>query len=501
MEHNSMRTDAGGFPVYTRIPRARARTYTVETGDASASARKTPRPYQNEMIADTRAVMVRHRRVLLQQATGAGKTFIATTIAKVAAAKGKRVVFLVHRIELLDQTSRTFAEEGIEHGVIRAGEPTPDVPVLVAMIQTLARRLGKVPTPDLVFADEAQHAVSGTWMNVLNAWSDAYLIGLSATPQRLDGRGLGDVFETMVQGPTTAELIRDGYLSPYRAYAPTTLDLSGVRTSMGDFATADVSAAVDKPSITGDIIEHYQSLAAGKRAILFAATRAHSRHLAEVFTAAGIPAEHVDGETPADVRERAVADFAAGRLRVLTNVELFGEGFDVPGAEVVILARPTQSLSLYLQQVGRVLRPAPGKYFALILDHVGNIARHGLPDDPREWALTSERRQRQSNDNGPAVRQCPSCFCCHRPAAVCPECGWKYAPVVRELEQRAGKLVQIERPEDWAPGIDIANARGHQWFRLLESAGSNENRLRQIAKARGFRRGWVQHRMREVAAA
>ena len=159
------------------------------------------------------------------------------------------------------------------------------------------------------------------------------------------------------------------------------------------------------------------------------------------------------------------------------------------------MARPTQSLSLSLQQVGRVLRPVDGKT-ALILDHVGNLARHGLPDDPRDWSLTSERRQRQK-ETLPAVRQCPTCFCCHRPAAACPECGHQYAAMTRDLEQRAGRLVQIERPENWAPGIDITIARGRHWFRLLELAGANENRLRQIAKARGFRRGWVQHQLRE----
>ena len=194
--------------------------------------------------------------------------------------------------------------------------------------------------------------------------------------------------------------MRAGGLARYRAFAPAiTVDLRGVRTRGGDFAAEAVAAAMDQPLITGDIVAHYQRLATGKQAIIFAVTVRHSEHLATAFKAAGIAAAHVDGTTPKNERRQAVAAFAAGRLRVLSNVELFGEGFDVPGVEAVVLARPTQSLALHLQQVGRALRPAPGKEHALILDHAGNLARHGLPDAPRVWSLDAQpRRQREHDD-------------------------------------------------------------------------------------------------------
>ena len=166
------------------------------------------------------------------------------------------------------------------------------------------------------------------------------------------------------------------------------------------------------------------------------------------------------------------------------------------------MARPTQSLGLYLQQVGRALRPSQGKEYAIVLDHVGNISRHGLPDDHREWSLESQaRRQRKNEPIGPVVKQCPVCFCCHRPTSICPECGHQYAPMVQELETKAGILHEVERPEDWAYGINLVTARGRDWACLLEAAGANETRLRQIARARGFKRGWVQHRLQELEVA
>lgn len=499
MEANpNLQTDADACSVYPRY--ARAHTYKGELGNPSASVCtspiRTPRPYQTKAISDLRAAMSTHRRVLLQLPTGAGKTFIAATVAKGAQAKSRRVIFLVHRAELVDQTSRTFADEGIPHGLIAAGLPMGDELVQVASVQTLARRLDRVAAPDLLFVDEAHHAVAGTWGKVLEAWPDAYVIGLTATPERLDGRGLGDVFQTMVTGPSTADLIRDGFLSRYRAFAPSAIDLSGVRTAMGDFDHAGLAAACDKPAIIGDIVSTYQRLAPGRQGILFAASVEHSRHLAEAFNDAGVSAAHVDGTTPSDERKATIKAFAAGAIEVLTNVELFGEGFDVPAVEAVILARPTQSLGLHLQQVGRALRTADGKDCAIILDHAGNLARHGLPDDPRKWSLEAVRRVKKTEPPGPAIRQCPACYAVHRPAPACPECGWQYAPAGQEIEHRDGELIEVTR-KDWTGGIDIINARGAEFRALLVAAGADLTRLRQISRARGYKRGWAMHRARE----
>lgn len=200
--------------------------------------------------------------------------------------------------------------------------------------------------------------------------------------------------------------------------------------------------------------------------------------------------------TPPDQRKATIAAFASGDIEVLTNVELFGEGFDVPAVEAVILARPTQSLGLHLQQVGRALRIAEGKDCAIILDHAGNLARHGLPDDPRKWSLEAARRTKKPGDTGPAVRQCPDCYAVHRPAVACPECGHQYAPMVQRLQHRDGHLVEVSR-KDWTGGIDIRTAKGAEFRALLAAAGTDLAKLRQISRARGYRRGWATHRARE----
>jgi len=444
---------------------------------------RTPRPYQTRAVADLRETMRRHRRVLLQLPTGGGKTFIATTVAKGAASKGKRVTFLVHRAELLDQTSATFADETIAHGLIRAGEPTPDRPVLVAMVQTLARRLHRVPAPDLLFVDEAHHAVAGQWRRITEAWPDAWCIGLTATPCRLDGRGLRDVFEAMVQGPTTSDLIAQGYLSPYRAFAPSIVDLSGCRTRAGDFVTSDIAAAMGQPTVVGDIVGHYRRLSAGKRAIVFASSLDHSRTLVQAFQDAGIPAAHLDGETPADERRDTLRRFATGDILALSNVSLYGEGFDLPAVETVILARPTKSLALHLQQIGRALRPAPDKTHALILNHAGNLSRHGLPDEPREWSLDGiDVRAEKTAAEGPLVRQCPECYVIHRPASACPACGYSHIPESRPVLETAGELYEVTA----------------ETLPRRQSDCQSLDDLIAFGKARGMKNpyGWARHVMR-----
>ena len=409
------------------------------------SNRIVARPYQIEAVEKLRAASLECRRLLFVLPTGGGKTVIAAMIASGAYAKGRRMMFLVHRVELVEQASRAFTEAGIPHGKITAGCELTDEPVQIASVQTLVRRLDRVTPPNLIFIDEGHHAVAGSWLTVLNAWPGALVIGLTATPERLDGRGLGGAYQTLIQGPTCRNLIDAGYLSRFRAFAPPPPDLSRVRVSMGEFNQGDLGRAMSDRAVIGDIVETYQRLAAGKRAIMFASSIEHSRQLVDAFCAAGVEARHVDGDTGKDWRKAATEAFASGDVRVLSNCDLFGEGFDVPAAEVVILARPTQSLGLHLQQIGRVLRPAPGKPEALILDHAGNIARHGFPDAERRWSLDAKAKAKQGPESTlPAVRTCPACYACHRPALVCPECGHDYEPKRRVVEFQAGDLVEVQ---------------------------------------------------------
>lgn len=402
------------------------------------------RGYQSDLIEQARDAIRRgSRSPLLVLPTGGGKTAISADVMGSAARRGRKSVFVVHRRELVIQTSRTFDKVGIEHGIIAAGfRPSPHASVQIASIQTLARRA--LPwSPDMLVFDEAHHVASETWDQLFAKHPRAVRLGVTATPMRLDGRGLGDWFDEMIEGPTVRWLIEQGYLSNYKIFAPSTPDMSGVKTRAGDWATSEVANRMDRPAITGDAIEHYRKLCDGARAIVFATNIEHSQHIVEQFRAAGYPAAHLDGKTDRAVRDATLAEFASGKIRILSNVDLFGEGFDVPAIEAVILLRPTQSTGLYLQQVGRGLRPAEGKKHAIILDHAGNALRHGMPDEIREWNLDPvEKRKRAPTDELP-IKQCPECFAVHDPQPVCPNCGHEYEVKRREIEQRDGVLVEL----------------------------------------------------------
>jgi superfamily II DNA or RNA helicase len=326
-------------------------------------------------------------------------------------------------------------------------------------------------TPNLIIVDEAHHATGKTtWGKVLQFYSRAKVLGVTATPARLDGQGLGvaadGFFDAMVMGPSVADLTAQGYLSPAVVYAPKTqLDLSGVKTRGGDYAQNELAAAMDKATITGDSVATYRKNCDGQPAIAFCASVAHAEHVAEAFRAAGYRAASVDGGMDSKTRADRVADLGNGRLQVLTSCDIISEGVDIPIVSAAILLRPTQSLSLYLQQVGRVLRPFPGKPHATINDHVGNVFRHGLPDDDREWSLEGKPKGKKKTDNDAvSVKQCEQCYTVHRPAPVCPHCGFVYRVQSREIEQVAGELEQVQRapvipPEKLAAKKEQSSAR------------------------------------------
>jgi DNA repair protein RadD len=443
------------------------------------------RDYQQQAISDLRSAMQQGARApLLCLPTGGGKTVILATIAAQAAAKGRHVLILVHRRELIHQTSSKLAWAGLDHGIIAAGHPASNHAVQVASVQTLVRRLSRMDwAPSLVIIDEAHHAAAGSWRQILNHWPDAYRLGVTATPCRLDGRGLSEAFDHLVMGPSVADLVFWGFLSPARIYAPPVVaDLSGIRTRAGDFANDQAAAAMDRPIVTGDAIAHYQRLAGAQQAIAFCCNVKHAVSVCDAFKTAGIGAELLLGNT-AD-RDQVVADFAAHRTRVLVTVDVVSEGFDVPAASCAILLRPTQSLGLCLQQVGRVLRPAEGKTAALILDHVGNVHRHGFPDDHREWSLdNSRRRTGKGGPPAPAVRTCPQCFAAFKPAPVCPCCGAECAPEPRRaLKEVAGDLQELKRE-----GIRQRTAERKKARTLTD--------LIQVGIARGMKNpaGWARH--------
>lgn len=413
------------------------------------------RDYQLRAIDDTREALRRHDSVLLTSPTGSGKTALTVSMMGTAAKRGRSSMFLVHRQELLDQTSRSLWEQKLEHGMIASGRAMSRLPIQVASVQTLVRRLDKVAPPDLVVIDEAHRAAASTYQRIvaeLRARNPKLkVVGLTASPQRTDGKGLHNLFDELVYGPDVRWLIDNGYLADYKLLAPPSqADVANVKTRAGDYAKDELEAAVDKPAIIGDAVDHYRKFARGKRCAVFCVSRKHSRHVCEQYLAAGIPAEHVDGDTPGAERKAIVARFVAGETMVLCSVELFVEGFDCPGIEVVQLLRPTQSVVVYLQAIGRALRPAPGKRHALILDHVNNWERHGLPDDEREWSLQGRPKgKRKASDDEPALStvQCPApCFAIfRRELGACPQCGRPAdAGGRRELEVVDGELEAVD---------------------------------------------------------
>jgi superfamily II DNA or RNA helicase len=408
----------------------------------------TLRPYQNDILDKVRAYMRQGvRSILIQAPTGSGKTAITAHMLGTSSKKGLDSWFSVHRRELIKQSIRAFAEVNVKHGVVAAGfVPDPRQLIQIASIQTLARRYDRMRKPKLVIWDECHHIAAGTWAKIYSALPEAFHIGLTATPERLDGTGLSQWFQKMVSGPSTAELIKQGYLSPYRLFAPPGMNLGGLHTRMGDYITAELNAVADKPTITGDAIKHYLKHAAGKRAVVFCCSIEHSKHVVSQFSAAGIPAVHVDGETDMGVRDEEIEKFREGRTKILSNVELFGEGFDLPAIECGILLRPTQSLGLFLQQVGRTLRPASGKTVSIILDHAGNCQRHGLPDEDRIWTLDGVGADKNNSEaDGKSIRICPKCFAAQFPGLpVCRFCGFTFKVESREVEQVEGDLEEVD---------------------------------------------------------
>jgi DNA repair protein RadD len=354
------------------------------------------------------------------------------------------------------------------------------------------RRIDRHDHYDLIVVDESHHAVAGSWRRVIDAMPGAKVLGVTATPERLDGRGLGDVFDTMVLGPTTAELIEAGYLSRFTAFAPVAPDVSGISTRAGDFAVDELAGIMARPVIVGSAVDSYEKLCPGKRAIVYGVDRRHSMMLAKRFIERGHNAAHLDGDTPKDERRALIKALATGDLEIITNCGIISEGLDVPAVEAVLLARPTQSLALYLQQVGRALRPSPGKARALILDCAGNLYRHGMPDAERQWSLDGKPRRQREQSDMPRLRHCEHCEAINPPKAkTCMACGADLRPTPQEQREIEAELRRVEHLRR------IEALRGMSYGKALAWAGRDETKLHQVAAARGYRRGWVWHRLQE----
>ena len=534
---------------------------------ASPQAPFVLRPFQLTAILDVRNLMRQGKKsVCLVSPTGSGKTVISSFVIQSALEKAKRILFLAHRRELIEQCAAKLQALGVwDYNIIlpgHHGSKNPKARVQIGSIQTVTRR--NRPPADLIVLDEAHHAVSRQYRNLLAHYPDAYVLGLTATPERLDGKGLGDIFSDLYEVASVPDLIRDGYLVQPRYVGPSAAvaaeiqkALAAVHTRGGDYDENEMAEAMDRPSLIGDIIGHWRQWAQGRKTIVFAANVAHSKHIVAQFNAAGIRAAHVDGEMPVRERERIIKGWRGTAVDVVSNCMILTEGFDFPELYCCILARRTKSLALYLQMVGRVMRPADGKDGAIILDHAGNIFEHGPPHERREWTLEggtkrkkpaveiclntacgnafsvhearprfwlAPRQARVISDYREAARlfeevdrggdffkkegrllECPACR-----HATCRLCG-NAMPVPQGADtcvcRTCGAEYQItawaakESADEIAHGdgvLELLSDDDMQIVKQRMSVKNSYNKLLETARTRGYSRGWVWHRLRET---
>jgi DNA repair protein RadD len=440
---------------------------------------------QDRAVSDMRHALTLHQSILFRGPTGVGKTVIASFMAQQASARSKRVIFGVHRSELASQTAQTFDAFGIKYGFIASGRPSnPFACAQIASADTLRNRPELLKDTALFVPDEAHLWASKTRAALIQSAKDygAKIVGLSATPLRLDGKPL-TMFDTIVEGPSEAWLIENGHLSGYRAFAPSSPDLSGLHTKMGDYVVSELEERLDKPAIVGNAVEAWRTHADGLRTIVFAISRQHGHHVKQAYEAAGIGAAYIDGTMTADQRKQEITRFADGHAMVLINIALCVEGFDLSaqvGREVPIeavqLLNPTKSLARARQMMGRALRKKPRP--AIILDHVRMIETHGFPDDAREWTL--EGRERVAGVTSVEVTTCPSCFTAYRSVLPsCPECGSDKPLKPRTVEEIEGELVEIQKRE---------KTREVRAARDLPS-------IARVAIERGYKPGWIGKRV------
>ena len=441
------------------------------------------RPYQVEAVDGVRSAVRRGaRRCLLVAATGSGKTTIACELVRLSAVRERRALFVAHRRELITQAYERLIDFGIPEsnlGVIMANDPrrNPGARVQVASIDTLRNRAK--PRADLVIVDECHRALANSYRDLQQHYSRAVHLGLTATPYRADGRGLGDAYDDLVVVTSPRALIAEGFLVEPRVFTvpPSALpDLSAIRTRGGDYDKRALEDAVDQKSLVGNLVEHWRRYADGVRTVVFATSVAHSRHITERFLEAGVPAEHLDGTTPNDERDAIIARLASGETLVVPNVGVLCEGFDSPPVKCAILARPTKSTGLYLQMAGRILRPWQDQA-AIILDHAGCVMEHGLPQQDREFSLEGRKKRPGAGGGEPPAKMCPECFAVV-PLSVreCPACGTQLSVERDDVEETPDELVEVT----------VDDVQRVEWQRLSA-----------LASVRGYKTGWAVHRFRE----
>lgn len=427
------------------------------------------RQYQKNLINKTREAYVKgYKSPCIVAPCGSGKTIIMSEMAKKATLKENHVLFLVHRKELKDQTLDTLKWWGADMNYIEVG-----------MVQTIVRRLEKTKEPKLIITDENHHSLAASYRKIYKHFVNSKLIGFTATPTRLNGGGLGDINDILIEGPNAQELIEMGFLAPFKYYAPEIIDTSKLKIQRGDYVSADIDELFKNKAIWGDVIKHYKKLSDGKKAICYCSSINQSKQMADEFNQAGIIAKHIDGETPKTERDSAIQDFRQGKIMILCNVDLISEGFDVPDCNTAILLRPTQSLGLFIQQSMRPMRYMDNKT-AVIIDHVGNVGRFGTPDMKREWTLDPKKGSNTTVKDENPVKQCPNCFyTVVSNTQICPECEFEFKQEEKDVEHIDSELIEVGSQ---APiTIDYREPKDCK----------DMSELYKLAKNKGYKPGWA----------
>lgn len=459
------------------------------------------RAYQSEAIASLRGQLALGKKApVLVAPTGSGKTACAGAICVSAKAKGRRFMFIAPRRKLVWQTAEAFRAMGLDVGVVIAGHRTRDaVDVLVASMQTLKSRMDRgLPEVDGIIVDECHESTCGA-VKILCEHYRALgkpTIGLTATPARGDGKGLGEVFDSMVLCSNVAELTKLGHLVPVKYYAPSEPDLKGVKVTAGDYNQKQLGQRM--APLIGDVVDNWKRIAPGQKTVVFTVTVANAMALCEAFQKAGIAAEWISGETPEDEQEAIFKRHDSGETLVLCNAMLLSFGWDSPSVTCCVLAKPTKSIAAYLQQVGRVLRPAPGKEYATVIDHSGVVSRLGFVDDDFGWTLDGKemaaenKSQSARKDAEPIV--CHVCKHLHKPAPACPVCGAAHVRKMKSQDVIQAELEEIKRGEQKAKGKTRKQMTQEERTQVYAE-------LMGYAKERGKNINWSYHLFNEIFGA
>ena len=439
------------------------------------------RDYQAEIINKIQnSMLTGHRRIIVQSPPRTGKTVVMSEIARRATVKNRRVLFLIHRQEVLEQANATFKEQGVDFDLLTSG-----------MVQTLTRRVDKLDAPHLILVDEAHHVLSKSYRRILDKFKDAYVLLFTATPVRLGREQLDQVADDIVLGKSIKELTAAGFLAPFRYYQPPAgFNQSELKlSSTGDYTNKSITSALQS-CLYGDLVSHYKRLAAGKHAVCYCHSIDAAKHAAAEFNKNGIAAAEVDGTTPRSERDELVKKFRDGAIKVMVNVNLFTEGVDLPDVDVVILARPTSSLSLYLQFAMRCLNPRRGKV-AVIIDHANNVEKFGYPDSERNWlqlVKTGAKPRKNAETDNFNIVTCETCFAVLESrtikAGTCPYCDALIKQKRPDKPVALIDLVEAARNEIASKKIDDY----HQLKTVSELHTMKE--LQAYAKLHGYKKGW-----------